>query len=164
MPTRLTLIALAAAALAPASTALARPAAHAERFILRGTTVNGVEGPIRLVAHGPFHGIGSAKFTEHGNTSDGTLRVATGRLFVRVTGTGTRTQTDMARCRAVIDFTGTLRVLGGTRRYRGATGRGTVSERRVITGARTAQGACDPQATPRKVTVVSRARGRVVLA
>ena len=146
-----------AAATDPAS------APHRERFTISGKTIRGKQGPIKVVASGPIRGTGTARFTEHGNTSNGTFRMPGGNVFVRFIGTRFVAHPDPRACTATFEYQGTFTIRGGTRRYRNASGKGSFTEHREWIGQRDKAGHCLPQAPPATITARNIARGTATL-
>lgn len=119
-----------------------------------------------VVASGPIRGVGSVVLGQETVGPGGTLTATTtwvfpeGSVFVTLTLTY-RQSFDSRRCVATNQFRGTWRITGGTGRYAGATGSGTVSGSISAYYTRAAGGCSENQYL--EVTTL-RYRGSVTLA
>jgi hypothetical protein len=163
MRTRIIVTVLAATTAATTAAAMQAPSSHRERFTISGKTIRGREGPIKVLATGPIHGTGTARFIEHGNISNGTFHLPDGKVFITFTGTRFVFHPRPRACSGTFQYDGTYTIHGGTRRYRHATGKGTFTEHRKYIGQRDRTGHCLPQRPPAIITAVNDAHGTATL-
>lgn len=157
----------AAASFLTASAALANDNASAspQRFTFSGKTIRGKDLPITVSATGAISGTGTVSIIEHPTTSNATFHFTHGNIQVLFVHGPTNTHPDPAKCRATIDARGTYTIRGGTKRYAGATGKGTYTETRLLLGQRSPAGKClnGPNTPPERVTAVATMHGTISL-
>ena len=160
-------LAAAAASFLTAGAALADSNASSspQRFTFSGKTIRGNDLPITVSATGPISGKGTVHIVERPKTSSATFQFSNGNLQVLFVHGRTSAHPDPAKCRATIDSRGIYTIRGGTRRYAGATGKGTYTETRLLLGARSTAGKClsGPHSTPKTITAVATMHGTISL-
>ena len=156
-----------AASFLTATAALANEdaASGPQRFAFSGKTIRGKDLPITVSATGAISGTGTVSIIEHPKTSNATFHFTHGNIQLLFVHGPTNAHLDAAKCRATIDASGVYTIRGGTRRYAGATGKGTYTETRLLLGRLSPAGKClnGPNTTPEKVTAVATMRGTISL-
>jgi hypothetical protein len=137
------LLALGAVSVVP-GVARANDGAGNQRFVI---TASDVDGTGRVVATGPFSGVGDYHLLTHTDNPDGTstdtdeFELPEGRVFFTDTYTFD-IRPEGHSCTWLIEIKGTYTVTGGTGTFTGAAGGGTFTAVGVFVAGRDDAGAC----------------------
>jgi hypothetical protein len=150
-----TTFAVAGAALAVAASGSAATGSSTQTITATFLTIAGSDKPTHVVARGPISGIGEATQTEKETPSGGQMNYVTlhfDRGTVRMVAAEPRFgwKLDPRTCTGSAYGNGTFTILGGTGRYRGASGKGTFTTSGTGLAQRTPSGKClGPKTSPR---------------
>lgn len=147
----ITLAVATSAGAATVATASTNASSRAERFVLSGATIRGVDKPLRMTAVGPIAGSGTVQDKDGASRHDSlTFHLAKGTVFVTTDEKSIVARPDFNTCTARIVAQGTFTITGGTRAFHAATGNGAFTRHSRIIGGRNSSGACLPKNAPPK--------------
>ena len=149
-----TAIAVVTAAALPIGAATAAGHNSHERFILSGKTTGTKSSPTKVVASGPIRGKGTVRVRSSADNrvDHMTLKLHGGTVSLVAVEKSFSVHPNLSQCNANSVGQGTFKITGGTKAFRGASGRGTYKRHSLLVGSRAPDGTCLGQNAPLAAT------------